>query len=154
MKLTKYLMIPLIATGIVLSLIFGVEYNCQGEEMFPEYYGSPFVFKQKSLGSSMEYFYSVSGLILNITIWSILIALINKLVLKLIKKTGENIVLKIFYKGIVILLIGFAILNIVIELAMTGSGFQKELNYWYKDLDKEAKDWGMKCHRKSIMFKK
>ena len=29
--------------------------------MFPTYYGSPFVFKDKSLGSSMEYYYSISG---------------------------------------------------------------------------------------------
>jgi len=134
-------MIPFIATGIVLSLVFGIEYKCQGEGMFPEYYGSPFVFKQESLASSMEYYYSISGLILNIGIWSILIYFINIITLKLIKKTGENRIPKMIYKGVIILLIGFSTLNIVIDSGMTGLGFQKGLNYWYMDLDKEAKDF-------------
>jgi hypothetical protein len=152
MKLTKYLTIPFIAIGIVLSLVFGIEYNCQGEEMFPKYYGSPFVFKQKSLGSSMEYFYSMSGLIIIIVIWSILITLIRFAILKLIKRTGENKIFKIIYKGLVIFLIGFTTLIIAIDSVMTGRGFEKGYNYWYMDLDKEAKDWGMKCDGEWIMF--
>ncbi len=150
----KYLTIPFIAIGIVLSLVFGIEYNCQGEEMFPEYYGSPFVFKQKSLGSSMEYFYSISGLILNIAVWSVFITLIRLVILKLIKRTGENKIAKIIYKGIVVFLIGFTTLNIAIDSIMIGRGFKKGFNYWYMDLDKEAKDWGMECEGKWILFKK
>ena len=59
----KYLIIPYIALGLVLSLAIGIEYNCEGHEMFPIYYGCPFVFMKKSLGSSMEYYYSISGLL-------------------------------------------------------------------------------------------
>tara|TARA_R110000868_G_scaffold411378_1_gene703389 strand:+ start:1981 stop:2436 length:456 start_codon:yes stop_codon:yes gene_type:complete len=150
----KYVIIPYIALGLVLSLTIGIEYNCVGQEMFPEYYGSPFVFKQKSLGSSMEYFYSISGLILNIAVWSILIILIRLVILKLIKKTGENKIISKIYKGVVVVLIGFTTLNIAIDSIMIGGGFEKGLNYWNMDLDKEAKDWGMECEGEWIMFKK
>ena len=55
----KFLIIPYVALGLVFSLVFGIEYDCVGKEMFPTYYGNPFVFKQKSLGSSMEYYFSI-----------------------------------------------------------------------------------------------
>jgi hypothetical protein len=141
----KYLTIPFIALGIVLSLVFGVEYNCQGEEMFPIYYGSPFVFKEKSLGSSMEYFYSISGLLLNVAVWSVIIALLRLAVLKILDLKSKSIILSKIYKGIVVTLVLFSTLNLGISYIGIGQGFQKGLNYWYMDLDKEANDWGMKC---------
>ena len=52
----KFVLIPYIALGFILSLVLGIEYNCDGQEMFPTYYSSPFIFKQTSLGSSMEEF--------------------------------------------------------------------------------------------------
>ena len=67
-----YAIIPYVALGLILSLTIGIEYNCEGQEMFPTYYGSPFAFKQKSLGSSMEYFYSIAGLILNVFVFFLL----------------------------------------------------------------------------------
>ncbi len=133
----------------MLSIALGIEYNCVGQEMFPEYYGSPFVFKQKSLGSSMEYFYSIFGLILNTAIWSVLIILIRLVILKLIKKTGENKIFKTIYIVIVIGLIGFTTLNIAADSVMMGSGFKEGRNYWHMDLDKEAKNWGMECFGQS-----
>ena len=145
MKLTKYLIIPFIALGTVLSLVFGVEYNCQGEEMFPIYYGSPFVFKEKSLGSSMEYFYSISGLLINVAIWSIIIALIRLVIIKILERKLKSRILTKIYKGTVVVLVVFSTLNIWFSYIGLGQGFKKGLNYWYMDLDKEAKDWGMKC---------
>ena len=150
----KYIIIPFIAIGLVLSNAFGLEYNCVGPEMFPKYYGSPFVFKQKSLGSSMEYFYSIFGLILNTAFWSILLILIRLVVLNLIKRTSGNKIIKTIYKVVIIGLIGFTTLNIVVDSAMIGSGFEEGRNYWYMDLDKEAKNWGMECHGEWQMFVK
>ena len=150
----KFIIIPYISLGFVLSLAIGLEYNCIGKEMFPEYYGSPFVFKQKSLGSSMEYFYGISGLVLNIVVWSILISLIRVATLSLIKKNENNKIIKIIYKGFVGVLIAFTTLNIVVDSVMVGQGFKEGLNYWYMDLDKEAKDWGMECEGEWIMFQK
>jgi hypothetical protein len=150
----KYLIIPYIALGLVLSLAIGIEYNCEGHEMFPIYYGCPFIFEEKSLGSSMEFYYSISGLLLNVATWSILLIFIRLAILKLIVKFGSNKMIQIIYKGIIVFLIVFTTLNILIDSVMIGHGFKKGLNYWYIDLNKEAKDWGMKCNGDLIIFKK
>ena len=49
------------------------------------------------------------------------------------------------YQGVVGALILFTTMNIAMDSVMMGRGFKKGLNYWYMDLDKEAKDWGMEC---------
>jgi len=144
----KFLLIPYIALGVVLSLAFGIEYNYDGQEMFPTYYGSPFVFKQKSLGSSMEYFYSISGLILNILSWSVTLFFIDKVIKKICKTKGR----KIGYKVVIGLLIVFSTLNIAIDSVMIGIGFNENLNYWYWNMNKEANDWGMDCNGKWSIF--
>ncbi len=141
----KFAIIPYIALGLVLSLVVGVEYNCEGQEMFPTYYGSPFVFKQKSLASSMEYFYSVSGLILNVMVWSAPLFFIEKAMQSLIQKVNRKKLISIPYKIIIGCMIAFTTLNIAIDSIMIGWGFNKGSNYWYWNIDKEAKDWGMDC---------
>ncbi len=146
----KYIIIPYIALGLVLSLVIGIEYNCNGQEMFPTYYGSPFVFKQKSLGSSMEYFYSISGLILNILTWSVVLYFIDKG----IERINKTKIFEIGYKVIVVLLIVFSTLNVAVDSVMIGRGFNKNLNYWYWDMDKEAESWGVTCEGELITFKK
>jgi hypothetical protein len=150
----KYITVAYIALGLVLSLTIGVEYNCEGPEMFPIYYGSPFVFKEKSLGSSMEYFYSISGLILNVAVWSILVLLIRWGILRVIEKTGNRKISNIVYKGVTGLMIVFTTLNIAIDWVMLGHGFKEGFNYWYVYLDKEAKGWEVRCAGELIMFKK
>jgi len=150
----KYIIIPYVALGLVLSLAIGIEYNCAGKEMFATYYGCPFVFKEKSLGSSMEYFYSISGLLLNVATWSVLLIFVRYAILKLIVKIGDNKMIKIIYKGIIVILIVFTTLNILVDSFMIGHGFKKGSNYWYMDLNKEAKDWGIKCKGELIIFKK
>ena len=137
----KYLIIPYIALGLVLSLVIGVEYKCTGPEMFPTHYGSPFVFRKTNLGSSMEYYFSVSGLILNTLIWSVLLYLVDSSVRKLKKKK----VFKIGYTFIIVLLFAFSTLNVFAEIVMLGKGFNKHSNYWYWNMEKEAKDWGVEC---------
>ena len=146
----KYLIIPYIALGLVLSLVVGIEYNCEGPEMFPTYYGSPFVFKQKSLGSSMEYFYSISGLILNVLIWSFVLFFIDKAIQRISKKKTINIL----YKVVIGIMIAFTTLNLAMDSVMIGRGFNEDLNYWYWNIDKEAKNWGVTCERELITFKK
>jgi len=142
----KYIIIPFIAFGLTLSLIFGVEYNCQGKEMFPIYYGSPFIFIQKSLGSSMEYYYSISGLLLNILTWSLILVVIRFGINKLIGEVSNKRFLIAVYKICVAILILFSLLNIWISYIGIGRGFKEGLNYWYWNFDKEASDWGMECN--------
>lgn len=128
----------------------GIEYNCLGGEMFPTYYGSPFVFKQSSLGSSLEYFYNLSGLILNILVWSCFLFLIDKGIKKLYNTKG----LKIAYKAFIGLLVIFSTMNVVIDSIMIGQGFDNNSNFWYWDMDKEAKEWGVNCVGHFVSFKK
>ena len=145
MKIIKYIIIPIIGLGLTLSMVFTIKYNCQGKEMFPIFYGSPFVFKQKSLGSSMEYFYSISGLFLNITIWSIVITIIRFGFHRLLHLTSYKKTFYTFYKVSAVILLVFSILTIFGSLRGIGRGFDKNANYWYWDLNHEAKIWGMKC---------
>jgi hypothetical protein len=150
----KYIIIPYIALGFVLSSAIGINYHCTGSETFPEFYGSPFVFKRQSLGSSMTYFYSVSGVLLNVGVWSILILLIRKPIHSLLeriqnKKLGRNL-----FKGLIVVLIVFTTVNILFDYLMLGRGFEPGSNYWYMNLDKEANDWGMTCEGEWTLFGK
>jgi hypothetical protein len=146
----KYIIILFISFGLVLSLEIGVEYNCSGQEMFPKYYGSPFVFKRTSLGTSLEYFYSFFGLFANILVWSIFLVLVRLIILRIIK-IGPNKPFETFYKIIVGILVFFSTLNIVYAFITIGSGFKKGQNYWYFDLDNEAREWGVKCEGNIII---
>jgi hypothetical protein len=150
----RYAIILYIALGLILSLTIGIEYHCEGQEMFPTYYGSPFVFKQKSLGSSMEYFYSVSGLILNIMTWSFFLFSIDKAMQAFIRKIGKPKLILVSYKIIIGLLIVFTTLNIAIDSVMIGHGFKSGSNYWYWNMDENAKEWGMTCNGQVIIFRK
>lgn len=144
----KYFIILYIALGFVLSLITGIDYNCDGTEIFPEYYGNPFVFKERSLGSSLTYFYSISGLILNVIIWSSIIFLLEKIIQNLIKKTNKNKYVMSFYKIFIVILILFSSFIISMDYIMMGRGFDKNHNYWYFNIDEEAEKWGLNCEGK------
>lgn len=74
----KFIIIPYIALGMVLSVVIGIEYSFVGKETMPTYWGSPFVYKQESIGSSLDRYYNISGLILNVTIWSIFLFFIDR----------------------------------------------------------------------------
>ena len=150
----KYLIALYIALGLVLSLIVGIQYNCDGQEMFPLYYGNPFIFKEKSLGSSMTYFFSVSGIVLNTLVWSVVVLLIRQGFRYLIKKSGGNRIFRGAYKTVIVLLIAFTTLNIVIEYQMMGIGFEEGRNYWYMDLNNEAEKWGMECEGEITLMRR
>jgi len=150
----QYLIVTYIALGLTLSSAIGIEYHCDSPDMFPEYYGSPFVFKQKSLGSSLTYFYSISGILLNILVWSMPLLIFRRLIAKLIERREDYRCVKLIYKGIVIVLIVFSTLNIALNYAMLGRGFEKGRNYWYMNVDKEAKNWGAICEGKWTVFGK
>jgi hypothetical protein len=142
-KYQKPIILAYIALGFVLSFVIGIEYNCGIKEMFPIYYGSPFVYKQKSLGASMEYFYSISGLALNVFGWSVFLFIIYKLFKNIFSKIVKPIWVGNINKFAIGLLIVFSTISIFLEYMMLGYGFDKNRNYWYWDIDKEAKDQGI-----------
>tara|TARA_R110002072_G_C7889104_1_gene528677 strand:- start:841 stop:1284 length:444 start_codon:yes stop_codon:yes gene_type:complete len=146
----KYLIIIYIALGLVLSVVVGIEYTDTGSEMLATYYGSPFVFAQKSLGSSMEYYYSISGLILNILIWSTFLYVINLL----IEKYKLNEIFKYVYFSIVGLLMLFSTFCIIIEYSMFDNRFEKDFTYWYWNIDEKAEEWGTTYEGRFVSLKK
>ena len=148
----KYLVIIYIAIGFVLSSAIGIEYTCDGKEMFPEYTGSPFVFRQKSLGSSMTYYYSISGLVINTALWTVLLMLLRRAVLNAIGRIGSCSSLTGAYKVVVVALILFTTLNIWVGYITLGRGFGEALNYWYFDLAREAHAWGADCEGRWGVF--
>lgn len=148
----KYIIIAYIAFGLVLSLIISVSYSCEGSEMFPEYYGSPFVFKRQSLGSSMTYYFSVSGILLNVAVWGIFVLLFHKFITYLIEKARKNKIPRFIYKVFIVVLITFSTFNIMMDYLMHGRGFEKGRNYWYMNMDKEAKAYGMDCKGEWSIF--
>ena len=48
----------------------------------------------------------------------------------------------------------FTTVNLIIDNVMLGSGFNPNLNYWYWNVDKEAKDYKVKSKSKIVFFKK
>ena len=150
----KYIIIPYVALGLVLSLVLGIEYNFTGQEMFPDFYGSPFVFKRESLGSSMEYFYSISGLVMCTLTWSVFLFVIDIIIRRLTRSVKNKKLVSITYKLIITVMIVFTTLNIAVNFVMLGHGFREGCNYWYWNMDREAKDWGMTCESKLIIFEK
>jgi hypothetical protein len=152
LKLKRYLIIFFIALGLSLSLVISIEYDCSGTEMFPTYYGSPFVFKQNSLGSSMQFYYSISGIILNLIIWYVLVYCLNMIINKIIEATHNSKLSIIIYKFSIVFLLLFSSLILLMTCLEIGDGFDKNANYWYWNLNKEANDWGMVCKGKWRFF--
>lgn len=131
-KLFQYMIIPTIALGLVFLSPFGLNYYCDGWQS-PIYSGSPFLFKQKSLGSSLTYYYSISGLALNILLWSILLMLINRGLQSLIHALQNKALFQFFYRVIIGGLLLISSFIIIGAYLTTGHGFEKGRNYWYFD---------------------
>ncbi|MEL6539081.1 MAG: hypothetical protein AAFQ98_26930 [Bacteroidota bacterium] len=146
----KFVIIPYIALGLVLSVVLGIEYNFEGEEMMPTYWGSPFVYKQESLGSSLERYYSISGLVLNVTLWSVFLFFLDKG----IRRINQTKQFKVVYKIVIALFVVFTTINLLFDCSLIGYGFEENLNYWYWDIDKVAEGWGGKYEGEITTLKK
>ncbi len=116
----KYLLIFSIA--LIISLSSFKKYKCilDGELI---YYGSPFIYKLES-GSSLEYFYSISGLLLNLGLWSSIIYLIYLINDEFIKFYD-----KIFFYSLVFVISILLIFNFLILYLELG-GFSLHLIEW------------------------
>jgi hypothetical protein len=148
----KFIFISYISLGLILSLVFGIEYKCNGSEMFPDYYGSPFIFKQKSLGSSMTYYYSVLGLVINVLLWSLLLFFVNKAIENLKTRLKNVLFFGIGYKVVVGILLFISTVNIAFAIITIGNGFDKKLNYWYWNVEKKSSKMGEMCKGEFMLF--
>ncbi len=131
----KYIVIPIIAFGLSLSMIYGIEYNCSGNEYYGTYYGHPIIFKKDSLGSSLTYFYNVKGVVLNFLFWGTILVFIRFVLLKLINLSRFKEQFEWAYKICVRVLLIFSILVIYVSYMAKGNGFSDDLNYWYWNMD-------------------
>jgi hypothetical protein len=141
----KYILIPFIALGLTLGMVYGVVYECEGSEPFPTYYGSPFIFKQSSLGSSMEYFFNITGILLNMLVWSVLLFILRFGYQVVLELARYNVYLRISYYVVVSSLVVFTLLNLFMMSIDMGGDFDPDMNYWYWNVDKDMKDYGMEC---------
>lgn len=114
-------------------------YTCEGSEVFPEYIGSPFIYKSTSLATSMAFDYYLIGFFANLIIWSGLILTIRWILMKIIRKEYPRTMLTV-YRGIKYLLIGFSILVFIFEMKISGQTFTRTA-----DLETHAANWGMQC---------
>jgi len=141
----KYVLIPFISLGLTLGMVYGVVYDCEGAEPFPTYYGSTFIFKQSSLGSSMEYFFSITGILLNMVVWSVVLFVLRFGYQVVLELARYNVYLRISYYVLVAFLVVFTLLNLFMLTIEKGTGFGADMNYWYWNVDKDSQDYGMEC---------
>ena len=137
-----------IGLGITLSGALGVEYQCEGEEIFPFFYGTPFIHQRSSLATSMQWHYSVIGVFLNTLVWTVVILLIawfnrNRLPGLLSKRTQRILI---------VVACAISTISIGMSFMFASSGFSPETNYWSWDLDEEASRLGMKCDGTIVTF--
>ena len=151
-KIIKRFTFLITSLGFSISMIVGIQYSCAGPEMLPDYFASPFVFKRTSLGSSMEFFYSINGVLANWFCWTIALYLIQILYLKLLSSFKNSIVFKRINRILLVIALTFSILSIAISMLELGRGFEVHSSYWHFDIKQEAKDWGGVCKAKMILF--
>lgn len=144
MKYLKFLFIPTIALGLTLTGFFGITYNCPGDGPDEVYFGSPFIFKEKSLASSMEYFYCISGLLLNWIIWSGILIIFRFGIIKLSDRVFFKKQFLIFYKIIAVVFFVFSTFIIFIEYQFNKINFNEA--YWSIDpKEKKEHEFRGKC---------
>lgn len=115
-----------------------IVYTCVGEDMFPRFYGSPFIYKATSLATSMAYDYFLYGFLANLILWVTLLLLLNYAIHKFVLPAQHSLkkYLGYLFKAIAVIYMVFALL----VLSSGGNTLKTSIN-----LDKEAADWGMTC---------
>lgn len=134
-------MVSLISLGVLCSpfSIFTIIYDCKGQDVFPVYFGCPFIFKSSSLATSLACDYYLIGFLADWLIWSVILLLIGY-AFNSLKWIKQRFVL-IFYRFTVGLLLIASVLCAIIAFSIGGDRLEFNAN-----LNKEAKAWGMDCN--------
>lgn len=127
---TAWLLVPLGLPKLV--------YHCEGTEVFPVYYASPFIYMSSSLATSMAYDYYIAGFIGNIVCWSFILLGIRYLADKWFPLKPAGV--KWLQRIVEVVLILFTVF--VFWLEFTTSGHTISL---FADLASTARAWGMTC---------
>jgi hypothetical protein len=71
--------------------------------------------------------------------------MIDLLIQSIMVKFDKSKLISRTYKVVVSLMIALSSLFIAMDVIMLGRGFDEDLNYWYWDVDKKVKEWGVNC---------
>lgn len=138
----KFLLAILISLAFLVPPIDkpGIVYSCTGTEMFPTYFGSPFVYKSTSLATSMAFDYYFIGLLANVIVWSAFLLLIRFLIYRFVLNRKN----KRLWLSYTILKYITAFLCVCILAFMMQFTNDNTLRL-HVNLNEEAKTWGMTC---------
>lgn len=138
----KYLISAIISLGLLCSPIslLTITYKCTGQDVFPTYYASPFIYKSTSQATSLAYDFYVVGFFANILIWFILLLVARLLVVNTILKSDSKI-MQFLYKTLKYGLVIFSIVCVIFISTTGGNTIKTSIN-----LNQEAKTWGMNCN--------
>lgn len=153
-KLNKrtYFCLLFVAFALVLSSVVGIEYSCLETAIYPSFYGMPFIHKQKSLGSSMEIYYCISGLFMNVLMWFLLVLLIWQAFVRTIERNLDETVGRRVSQYVAMVVLFLSTLEILTAYLGIGDGFAPMLNYWYWDIDQFAKDSDIHYRARGYLF--
>ncbi len=115
-----------------------IECSCN-DDLLPKYYAFPFIYKCESLGSSMAEVFFISGILLNASIITILLVLIDFCLLKML--INRKIVLKI-YSIIKIFLLVCSLCSFLVSYSFLSSG---DFYEWKSDFKEKEKNYKPKC---------
>lgn len=137
----KYFFAFILSLGILLVPFYKpiIVYNCKGIEMFPTYYGCPFIYKSTNLGTSLAWDFYFWPALVNLLLWMIFLLLFRLIIYKTILKK-ENKIIKYSYNAVKFFLTIYFLYWIAISFKYEGNSLKS-----YVDFKNEAKIWGMIC---------
>jgi hypothetical protein len=138
----KYFFAFIFSLGILLTPFYRpvIVYACTGTEMFPTYYGCPFIYKATNLGTSLAWDFFFLPTLANLILWMIVFLFIRYIIYKTVLK-NENKITRYTYIALKFGITTFFLFLIGISLTYDGhSLIMTSVNF-----DNEAKNWGMTC---------
>lgn len=137
----KYIFTLIISLGILLTPYYKptIVYTCSGTEMFPTFYGCPFIYKSTSLATSLAFDFYFWRTLANLIIWMLILLLLRLILHKTILK-HENKLVKYSYSAFKLIVTIYFLLMITIALKFEGYSLKSDI-----DFEKETKAWGMTC---------
>ena len=148
----SYFCLLFAALALVLSSVVGIEYYCLETAIYPSFYGMPFIYKQKSLGSSMEFYYCISGVFMNVLMCFFLLQVIWQAFVRMVERNLDEAVGRRVCQFVASAVLFLSTLEILTVYLGIGDGFAPMLNYWYWDIDQFAKDSDIHYRARGYLF--
>lgn len=140
-QLIKYSFAFIFALGVLLVPYYKpiIVYECTGTEMFPTYYGCPFIYKATNLGTSLAWDFFFWPTLANLVIWMTFFLLLRQIAYKTLLKY-ENKIIKYCYVAVKFIFTIYFLFWIAVSFNYPGYALESSV-----DFESEAKAWGMTC---------